>query len=181
MEVAVLGGLLGAGYLVSRFTQKRVPVQQKINEGFYPAQRGPDSQALTQTPKGSSAIGFGPELDMMYQQPGGQTYPSEPGPGPYGTAFGYATQKPPLAPTQGRSGQFSPDPIASENNAPLVEFRNDGIEESPTYVDGSYVTSPLSGQRIAAQDYKHNNMQPFFGGRMKQNTISSQNQATLDM
>jgi hypothetical protein len=71
MEVVVLSGLLGAGYLVSRFTQKKAPTpykpeqvqsqmlnQQKVQEGFYPAQRGPDSQALTQTPKGSSAVGF---------------------------------------------------------------------------------------------------------------------------
>ena len=192
MEVAVLGGLLGAGFLVSRFLGKKgakpsAPEditggglqQQKIREGFYPAQRGPDSQALTQTAKGASAVGFGPELDRMYQTPNGQTYPSEPSPGPYGTALGYATQKPPLAP--GLSGQFYPDPVASENNQPQVEFRNDGVEESPVYMDGQYVVSPLSGQRIASQDYKHNNMQPFFGGRMKQNTIASQNQATLDM
>jgi hypothetical protein len=194
MEVAVLGGLLGAGYLVSRFTKRgpkasapeqlksQMLAQQKVvQEGFYPAQRGPTTQALTQTPKGASAIGFGPELDQMYQTPNGQTYPSEPNPGPYGTALGYATQKPPLAPTQGRPGQFTPSPVASENNTPLVEYRSDGFEESPTYMEGDYVTSPLSGQRIASQDYKHNNMQPFFGGRMKQNTIANQNQATLDM
>ena len=192
MEVVVLGGLLSAGYVISRFLGKKEVrgakpeeltgqflEQKRVNEGFYPAQRGPDSQALTQTPKGASAIGFGPELDMMYQTPNGQTYPSEPNPGPYGTAFGHGTQNPPLAP--GTSGQFYPDPIASENNQPQVEFRNDGVEESPTYVDGQYVVSPLSGQRIAATDYKHNNMQPFFGGRMKQNTIANQNTATLDM
>ena len=191
MEALVLAGLLGAGYIVSRATGSKARPnrpeelksqgleQAKFKEGFYPAQRGPDSQALTQTLKGGSAIGFGPELDMMYQTPGGQTYPSEPNPGPYGTALGYATQRPPLAALQG-SGQFSPDPIPSENNQPQVEFRSDGVEESPNYMEGDYVLSPLSGQLIPSSDYKHNNMQPFFGGRMKQNTIASQNQATLD-
>jgi hypothetical protein len=193
MEALVLAGLLGAGYVVSRVVGTKTPrantpeelksqglEQARFSEGFYPAQRGPDSQALTQTLKGGSVVGFGPELDMMYQTSGGQTYPSEPNPGPYGTALGYATQRPPLAALQG-SGQFSPDPSPSENNLPQVEFRSDGIEESPTYMDGDYVVSPLSGQLIPSSDYKHNNMQPFFGGRMKQNTVPSQNQATLDM
>jgi hypothetical protein len=80
MEALVLAGLLGAGYVVSRVVGNKVPrgnspeelksqglAQAKVNEGFYPAQRGPDSQALTQTRKGSSVVGFGPELDMMYQ------------------------------------------------------------------------------------------------------------------
>ena len=63
-----------------------------------PAARGPNSDPLTIAPKGASATGFGPELDMMYQMPNGQTYPSEPSPGPYGTALGYASNKPPYAP-----------------------------------------------------------------------------------
>jgi len=198
MEALVLGGLLGAGFLVSKFSSGNKMSKAKgytpedmrgqmlsqgtvRSEGFLPAQRGPDSQALTQTPKGASAVGFGPELDQMYQTTNGQTYPSEPNPGPYGTALGYATQRPPLAPTQGLPGQFTPQPIASEINIPMVEMRSDGFEESPNYMDTDYVVSPLSGQKIASQDYKHNNMQPFFGGRMKQNMVSSQNQATLDM
>lgn len=188
MEVVALGGLLAAAFVVSKFSRKHhksneeimFDAQAQVSEGFLPAQRGPDRQALTQTPKGAAAVGFGPELDMMFQQPGGQTYPSEPSPGPYGQPLGYATQQPPLAPLQGRPGQFTPNPIASENNRPQVEFRSDGIEESPIYADSEYVISPLSGQKISAADYKHNNMQPFYGGTMKQNTILGQNTATLD-
>jgi hypothetical protein len=188
MEVVALAGLLGAAFVVSKFSRKQhksndeimFDAQAQVSEGFLPAQRGPDRQALTQTPKGASAVGFGPELDMMFQQPNGQTYPSEPSPGPYGQPLGYATQQPPLAPLQGRPGQFTPNPIASENNRPQVEFRSDGIEESPIYADSEYVISPLSGQKISAADYKHNNMQPFYGGTMKQNTILGQNTSTLD-
>ena len=188
MEVVVLGGLLAAGWAVSKYAkagpktpeQIMLKAQAQINEGFLPAQRGLDREPMTQTAKGASVVGFGPELDMMYQTPNGQTYPSEPSPGPYGQPLGYATQQPPLAPLQGRPGQFTPSPVASENNRPQVEFRSDGIEESPNYMDSDYVISPLSGQKISSADYKHNNMQPFYGGTMKQNTIQSQNTATLD-
>jgi hypothetical protein len=149
-------------------------------EGFMPAQRGTDTSALTLAPKGGSAVGFGPELDMMYQYPNGQTYPSEPNPGPYGTALGYATQQPPLAPIAGPPGPFVPKPSPLDVNKPLVEYRGDGIEESPVYAPENFVVSPLSGERIPAQDFTHNNMQPFFGGSIKQNTVAQQNQSILD-
>jgi hypothetical protein len=73
-------------------------LQPGMREGFMPAARGLNSDPLTVAPKGASAVGFGPELDMMYQTPNGHTYPSEPSTGPYGTAFGYASNKPPYAP-----------------------------------------------------------------------------------
>lgn len=189
MEVAAIAGLLGLGYFVSRLGRRgpvdrpTVPDHPTIpasTEGFMPAARAPNSDALTQTPKGASAVGFGPELDQMFQYPNGQTYPSEPHPGPYGQPLGYATQQPPLAPLQGRPGQFTPDPVPLETNRPMVEFRSDGVEEDPNYMDSKYVVSPLSGQRIASDEYKHNNMVPFFGGRVKQNIAPSQNTATLD-
>ena len=60
-------------------------VRPGTQEGFMPAARGPNSDPLTVAPKGASAVGFGPDLDMMYQVSNGQTYPSEPSTGPYGT------------------------------------------------------------------------------------------------
>jgi hypothetical protein len=67
-------------------------VRPGTQEGFMPAARGPNSDPLTVAPKGASAVGFGPDLDMMYQVSNGQTYPSEPSTGPYGTADNtYAT------------------------------------------------------------------------------------------
>jgi len=68
MEVVALGGLLAAAFVVSKFSRKQhktpeeimYQAQAQVSEGFLPAQRGPDRQALTQTPKGASAVGFGP-------------------------------------------------------------------------------------------------------------------------
>jgi hypothetical protein len=188
MEVAALAGLLGLGFMVSKTGQNKKPnpvvagvspVDNKYREGFLPAARGPNSDALTVAPKGASATGFGPELDMMYQTPNGKTYPSEPSNGPYGTAFGYATQKPPYAPGFTPGTQPSPSPI--ESNVPMMEYRSDGTEANPNYIDADYVISPLSGQRILSSDFKHNNMQPFFGGRIKQNIAPNSNTSMLDM
>jgi hypothetical protein len=149
-----------------------------IQEGFVPAFRGMNSDALTNTPKGSSAVGFAPELDLMYQTPNGQTYPSEPKQGPYGNAFGYATQKPPLAPLSSPDPQPAPQPI--DSNIPMVEYRSDNMEMDPVYVKGDYVMSSLSGKKVSTKDFKHNNMQPFFGGRMKQNISAEANKSRLD-
>lgn len=192
-SIAALGGLLGLSYLVSRIPNTRKPEDELTTgysaappgeparvEGFLPAARAPDRDVLTQTPKGASAVGFGPELDMMYQYPNGQTYPSEPHPGPYGQPLGYATQRPPLAPLAGAPGDFAPNPSPLEVNKPLVEMRSDGVEEEPVYAEGNYVVSPLSGLKVPAKDFKHNNMVPFFGGRMKQNMVPQQNQSILD-
>lgn len=194
MEVAALSGLLGLGYLISKATQSisgqkqtttaPVNTQNQTNtniqrrEGFMPAARGPNSDPLTLTPKGSSVVGFGPELDMMYQMPNGQTYPSEPNPGPYGTAMGYATQKPPLAP--GYVPGTQPIPQAIDSNVAMAEYRSDNTEQDPTYIDGKYIVSPLSGQKIPSNEFKHNNMQPFFGGRIKQNMAPAANAHVLD-
>lgn len=182
MEVATLAGLLGLSYLVTKFSRNGTQFADQ-KEGFAlspnSAQRGPDVDVLTQTAKGASAVGFGPELDMMYQTPNGKTYPSEPHPGPYGQPLGYATQVPPLAPYASPDPQ--PDPMPLETNRPMVEFRSDMTEGAPTYVDSDYVVSALSGQKIAATDFKHNNMQPFFGGRIKQNIAPQANQSVLDM
>lgn len=185
MEAILVAGVLGiGGYLVTKFSKTAT---QFSNTGLTPegfatqttaAQRGPDTDPLTIAPRGCSAVGFGPELDMMYRTPNGQTYPSEPNPGPYGQPLGYATQVPPLAPYGTPASRAAPQPI--ESVVPMVEFRSDNTEESPVYVDGEYIVSPLSGQRISATDFKHNNMQPFFGGRMKQNMAPAANQSRLD-
>lgn len=188
MEVAALAGLLGLGFMVSKTGQNKKPnpvvagvspVDNKYREGFLPAARGPNSDPLTVAPKGASATGFGPDLDMMYQTPNGKTYPSEPSNGPYGTAFGYATQKLSYAPGFTSGTQPSPSPI--ESNIPMMEYRSDGTEANPNYIDSDYVISPLSGQRILSSDFKHNNMQPFFGGRIKQNIAPNSNSSVLDM
>lgn len=209
MEIAALSGLLGLGYLISKVSggsskegfnggmttntraaasippsDREYPLlttpqpQPGFKEGFMPAARGPNSDPLTLAPKGASAVGYGPELDMMYQLPNGQTYPSEPSPGPYGTAMGYASNKPPYAPGFTPGTQPAPSPI--DSNIPMTEFRSDNTEEDPNYIDKDYVISPLSGQRIPSNEFKHNNMQPFFGGRIKQNIAPQANVGVLD-
>ena len=200
MEVAGLIGLLGLGYGVSKISEKKlqkpsantvsVPMSRDppydrsyplfgSNEGFMPAARGRNTDPLTVAPKGASAVGFGPDLDMMYQTPGGQTYPSEPSTGPYGTAFGYASTKPPYVPITNRSGT-RPQQSPIDSNVPMVEYRSDRTEAPASYVDADYVISPLSGQRVPSTEYKHNNMQPFYGGRIKQNMSAHANTGTLD-
>jgi hypothetical protein len=200
MEAVALSGLLGLGYIISRVSQSKsqpagkdpnvqavVPPSRDpprdrsyplFSEGFLPAARGLNSDPLTTAPKGASAVGFGPDLDMMYQSPNGQTYPSEPSTGPYGTAFGYASNQPPYAPRSNPGTRASQVPI--DSNIPMVEYRSDNTEASSAYIDSDYVISPLSGERIPSGDYKHNNMQPFFGGRVKQNMSAHANTGVLD-
>ena len=208
MEIAALSGLLGLGYLISKVSGKKEgfngglakntkaagmippadreypllttpqPQPGRVREGFMPAARGPNSDPLTVAPKGASATGFGPELDMMYQTHNGQTYPSEPSPGPYGTALGYASNKPPYAP--GHTPGTNPAPSPIDSNVPMMEYRSDNTEASPNYIDKDYIISPLSGQRIPSNEFKHNNMQPFFGGRIKQSVAPQANVGILD-
>ena len=208
MEIAALSGLLGLGYLISKASGTKEgfngamsqnkkaagsippadreypllttpqPQPGRVREGFMPAARGPNSDPLTVAPKGASATGFGPELDMMYQTHNGQTYPSEPSPGPYGTALGYASNKPPYAP--GHTPGTNPAPSPIDSNIPMMEFRSDNTEANPNYIDANYVVSPLSGQKIPSNEFKHNNMQPFFGGRIKQNIAPQANTQLLD-
>lgn len=191
MEIAALSGLLGLGYLISSkagrsnnktATQPSLPSENAqrpmAREGFLPAARGPNNSALQMTPKGGSTVGFGPELDMMYQYSNGQVYSSEPNPGPYGTALGYATQKPPLAPSI--TPGMQPVPQSIDSNTPMAEYRSDNTEQDPVYINTDYVISPLSGQKIPSMEFKHNNMQPFFGGRVKQNLAPSANTSILD-
>jgi len=128
----------------------------------------------------------GTELDMMYKTPGGQTYPSEPNAGPkYGSPLAYATSLPPLRNpnvAQGREGFVGqgplPEPISS--SVPKVQMSSSGVEASAAWIKGDSVVSGLSGQTIKSEDFKHSNMQPFFGGRMKQNMTSSVNTSKLD-
>jgi len=126
----------------------------------------------------------GTELDMMYKTPGG---PAQATAGPkYGSPLAYATSLPPLRNpnvAQGREGFVGqgpmPEPITS--STAQVRMVSSGVEASAAWIKGDSVVSGLSGQAIKAEDFKHSNMQPFFGGRMKQNMTSSVNTSKLDM
>ena len=120
------------------------------------------------------------ELDMMYKTPGGHTYPSEPNGGPeYGGPIAYATSLPPLrGVTNGGRGPL-PEPI--ESATPQIAMKSSGVEGFSVWVKGDSVVSNLSGQSIPADEFKHSNMQPFFGGSVKQNMTASANTSRLDM
>lgn len=62
---------------------------------------------------------------------------------------------------------------------PEVSLNPGGLEATPVYSDGS-VYSELTGTKIDADKFKHNNMTPFFGGSVKQNVDSRANTGILD-
>ena len=188
MEAAALAGLMGLGYIVSRLgSTKKEGFQsgKTADMTFKPgsktvALKSPPSSALAQTPQGASAVGPAPELDMMYATPNGQTYPSEPSPGPYGMPVGYATQQPPLAPPVKRVGTLpGPALFSLEDSTAQVRENFKGTEKNPTYLSGD-VKSALTGSTIKAKEFTHNNMVPYFGGRVKQNMRANVNNSLLD-
>ena len=189
MEAVTLLGLMGLGYAVSKlkrpgakegFEWNGVPRGTEISSQKGQLQdtavaRGPPQSALALSPTGGSARGRAPELDQMYKTPDGNLYASEPNPGPYGDAFGYSTKSPGLAP-KGRA----PAPVPLEDSTPQVQLNPAGIESNPNYVGGDYIVSPLTGEKIPSGEFRHNNMVPFFGGRVKQNMRATANTDRLD-
>jgi hypothetical protein len=147
-------------------------------------QAGPSGQRATANIAKSAT-----ELDMMYSPSGMATlYNSEPNAGPnYGTPLQYGTSMPPLANSanhllgQGRGQGQGPQPEPLESSTPLISMVSSGIEASSAWINGSSVVSALSGQTINADEFKHNNMQPFFRGNAKQNMTASANTSRLDM
>jgi hypothetical protein len=118
------------------------------------------------------------ELDMMYN-PSGQMYMSEPNPGPmYGTSLQYGTSMPPMGGQRNGNGPM-PEPI--DSSTPQISMMSSGVEASSSWIKGDSVISGLSGQEIKANDFKHNNMQPFFRGNAKQNMAPAANTSRLDM
>ncbi len=199
MEAAALLLLIGAGFAVAKTAgpspklgkaDPRLKGSQLLKEGFQTKQLVVDPQnptdpygnprplppdsVLMHTRKGAAAKGPGSELDLMYRTSTGQTYASEPHPGPYyGKQTDFATMTADL-PLSG-----SPPPQSPEAVKPSVALNPTGIEKNPDYGDG-YVVSELTGQRMASKDFTHNNMQPFFGGRIKQNVAVDTNISILD-
>lgn len=182
MELAALALLGGAGFLLAKHASP-TPVYPTNSRGSNPIVRNaigtkeafvgsPDpAKASTKT----SVRGSNPELDLKYNDLIGRTpFPSEPVPSPGGrlsiqhpsvlssSAFAFAT----------------PAPIATAT--PDVMMNAGGIEENPNYIDGDKITSLLTGQTMNTSDFVHNNMQPFFGSRVRQNVGADANTGRLD-
>ena len=129
----------------------------------------------------SNAAMAGTELDIMYKTPGGQQFSTEPNGGPmyggplqYGTSMGVGPEG-----FRGSVGQ-GPQPEPIDSATAQVSMVSSGVEASSAWVTGDSVLSGLSGQTIQSSDFKHNNMQPFFGGSVKQNMTATANTSRLD-
>jgi hypothetical protein len=182
MEVATILGLAGLGYLVTQSTTNTKAPAPKKKEGFqsmaYPA---PPNSPIAQAAAGSSVTGSPTQLDQMFQNTLGNTFPMQPNPpsaaGQLPTNF--ATKKPKFLDLS-KNPDMAPAPESLDAVRPSVAMNPTGIEANPVYVDKNEVVSPLSGVRMSASEFTHNNMQPFFGGRIKQNMAPETNASILD-
>ncbi|NBO70265.1 MAG: hypothetical protein EBU66_07015 [Bacteroidetes bacterium] len=172
MEAVGLFALAGLGYLVTRLSGV------KDTEGFESAaQRGPDGDPLTKAPRGAGPQAPPQELDLMFQTAmGGPALPSEPTPGVQGTLLNYS---PPAVRTVSMDPSLQPKPEPIESATPTVAMNPAGIQAQPAYIEG-FVTSELTGDRVHSRDFTHNNMVPFFGGRVRQNVAAQTNTGILD-
>jgi hypothetical protein len=169
MEVAILAGLAGLGYAVTRATDKKpnklMPVQQgqRVKEGF-------NNAPISNT--GGVKPPAGASVKEQFATSNGMVYASEPNPGVQGSAFKYATMKAPeLAPLTA--------------DMPKVAMRADNAQEQPNYMTAEAtskgVYSSLLGSYIATDDFTHNNQVPFYGGSVKQNHTPNLHQSRLDV
>ena len=172
MEAAALFALGGLGYLVTRLSG--TTTQENFESA---AQRGPDEDPLTKAQRGASVTGPPQELDLMYQNGMGQSpFQSEPNPGIQGTLLNYS---PPPVRTAPMNPSLQPKPEPINAATPDVAMNPGGIQAQPSYIEG-FVTSELTGDRINSSDFTHNNMVPFFGGRVRQNVGDQANTSILD-
>ena len=170
MEAVAVFGLVGLGYLVTKLTGNKENFQSDVSQ----PQPQLDTPLFTREP-GFSAQGTSQELNLMYRTPFSGELASEPnrGPGPRQTAFDYGTTTPPRASTQ-------PSPLPIQAATSQVTMNAGNYEENPNYIEGFSVTSQLSGETMESSDFVHNNMVPFFGGRVRQNVASDTNTGILD-
>lgn len=173
MEAAALFTLVGLGYLVTKLSG------QTSAEGFQSnAQRGPDADPITQAARGAAPRASAQELDFRYANlMGNPPAPGEPVPGIQGTLVNYS---PPQVRSVPMSPHLQPSPEPIDSATPDVAMNPTGIEAQPNYVEGDFLTSELTGNKVATSDFKHNNMVPFFGGRVRQNVAPQSNSGILD-
>ena len=164
--------LVGLGYLVTRLSGGKDV--ENFDSG---AQRGADADPLTQATRGAAPRSSPQNLDLMFRDGMGQpALPSEPAPGIQGTLLNYT---PPPARTVPMNPNLQPKPEPIDSATPTVAMNPAGIQAAPSYVEG-FVTSELTGERIESTNFTHNNMVPFFGGRVRQNVAAQSNSGILD-
>ena len=93
----------------------------------------------------------------------------------------YANAKTPPAAIFPDAAQV-PQPQQEElqSSVAAVAMNPQGLEATPDYSKGDSTYSELMGQNMKSSDFIHNNMTPFFGGRVKQNMNVDANSGILD-
>jgi len=169
MEAVALFAVAGLGYVITKLSGKQ-------DEGFQTqAQRGPDTNPLATSPQGASVTGDSQKLDIPYNTLMGTSLPpSEPNPS---SQKGLMTSY--MPPTL-LAGPTVPSPEPIDSMTPDVAMNLGGYEEQPNYVQGNVITSELTGKQMNTKEFTHNNMVPFFGGRVKQNVAPNANSSVLD-
>jgi hypothetical protein len=183
MELAALAVLGGAGFLLARQTAPqpvyptKAPSANPIARQAIQRKEGFANQTQRQVANVATSLrGPNPQLDLMYAGAMGQNpLPAQPNPSSYlsGSVSADLQRAPPV-------GDWQPSPTGILSATPDVMMNPAGVEEAPTYMDGDYVVSSLSGQRMKSDDFVHNNMQPFFGSRVRQNVDVQTNTGLLD-
>jgi hypothetical protein len=169
MEVAILAGLAGLGFAVTRATDNR-PNNTIVRKGL-PVKEGFKGDAKSDKNPVAAMKKTTTELKEAYKV-SGSLVPSEPNPEQkQGNAFAYASMSPPLMPF--------------DTNPPKVAMRADRIEQAPNYVEAfenneGKVYSALLGKYIDSSEFTHQNQVPFYGGSVKQNMAPTRNQSILD-
>jgi hypothetical protein len=185
MELLALAALGGAGYFLAQKTTPTYGSPTKsaraAPKARQPIQR--QTQGIPQTPiaqegfsnptdknaQKTSLRGSNPELDLKYNDLMGRkpfaSQPNASGDAGYVPSGTLSLEPPTMQPV----ADWMPTPTGSLYGSPDIQMNPAGIEENPNYMDGTTFTSALSGEAMAASDFTHNNMQPFFGGRVKQN------------
>jgi hypothetical protein len=173
MEAAALFALAGLGYIVTKLSGTSEA------EGFQSnAQRGATADPLTQAARGAAPRASSQEMDLMYRNLMSQPpAPGEPNPGIQGTLINYS---PPPIRTIPMNPAMQPRPEPIDSATPDVAMNPSGIQAQPNYVDGDFITSELTGKMVSTSDFTHNNMVPFFGGRVRQNVSAQTNSGILD-
>ena len=166
MEAIAVFGLVGLGYLVTKFSGSKENFEEQTQQLATP---------LFTNEQGNSVKGSPQELNMQYDTRYYKEMPSEPNsnPGKKQNAFDYGNGSLPRAQTQP-----TPQPVQSATSQ--VTMNPGSFEENPNYIEGFEVQSQLSGQTMATSQFTHNNMVPFFGGRVRQNVAVDTNTGILD-
>jgi len=93
----------------------------------------------------------------------------------------YANAKmPPPAIFPDASKTPQPQQEELQSSVATVSMNPQGLEENPKYASGDVTYSELMGQNMKSAEFTHNNMTPFFGGRVKQNMNVDANSGILD-